>query len=534
MAYLLNHLLTASAQKDPSSPALRYQDEAFDYAALEVRSNRTARALREVGLRAGDRVGLHMKKTADAIVALFGIQKAGGCVVPVGAGMPGPRLRHIVDQCGMRFLIVSAAAHRAIGPVALVGSSLDCIAVIDPPLDDDLPSLGPRQVALPVVEAAQSPEPLSIPTIDRDLAYILFTSGSTGQPKGVMLSHRAVLTFVDWASDRFAIRSDDRLSNHASLSFDLSTFDIFAAMGAGASVTVVPEGLSAFPAKLAGLIEEQAITVWYSVPSVLTMLSSRGGLANRKLDPLRLILFAGEVFPTKHLRKLMLEVPNARFFNLYGPTETNVCTYYEVEEPPEADGQPIPIGRACANTKTVVFDESGQPVSEPGGEGLLYVGGSTLMDGYFGLPAESATTLRSNPLTEGREEFLYCTGDWVRIGDDGEYLFLGRRDHMVKVGGYRVELGEIEAALNSCPGVAEAAAIAVPDDLIGNRIRAVVVATGPDQDVQHVRRHCANLLPTYMVPHEVEFRLALPRTATDKIDRPALLGDTLQRDTPGG
>jgi len=524
-AYLLNHLLTESAQQNPSALALRYQAETLDYGELEGRSNQTARALHEIGVVPGDRVGLHMRKTADAIVALLGIQKAGGCVVPVGADMPAPRIRQIVDQCGMRFLVNSAAAHRAIGAEGLKGSSLECVAVIDEPADD-LPSIGPRHVALPAVQAAQSPEHWSIPTIDRDLAYILFTSGSTGRPKGVMLSHRAVLTFIDWATNRFEIRSDDRLSNHASLSFDLSTFDIFAAMSAGASVTVVPEGLSAFPTKLAGMIEEQAITVWYSVPSVLTMLSSRGGLAGRRIDSLRLVLFAGEVFPTKHLRKLMQEVPKARFFNLYGPTETNVCTYYEVKEPPDADARPIPIGRACSNTKTVVLDETGQPVSEPGDEGLLYVGGSTLMDGYFGLPAESAATLRPNPLTEGREEPLYCTGDWVRIGNEGSYHFLGRRDHMVKVGGYRVELGEIEAALHSCPGVTEAAAIAVPDELIGNRIRAVVVATDPDENVQRVRRHCAGLLPSYMIPHEVEFRTALPRTATDKIDRPALLDNS--------
>ena len=524
MGYLLNHLLTESAGRDPQAPALRYEEEALDYGELEARTNRVARALREVGVRPGDRVGLHLRKTGAAVVALLGIQKAGACVVPVSSGMPAPRVRDIVDQCGMRFLVASEASLRALDPAAFAGSPLVCAVVVDG-TGDQAGRVAPREVGLAEAEAAQVGDPLPIPTIDRDLAYVLFTSGSTGRPKGVMLSHRAVLTFVEWATDELAVRADDRLSNHASLSFDLSTFDIFGAMRAGASVTVVPEGLAAFPSKLAELIERRGITVWYSVPSVLTMMMARGGLARRDLHALRLILFAGEVFPVNHLRELMLALPQARYYNLYGPTETNVCTWYEVTEPPAPDARPIPIGRACANTRTVVLDDDGRVVDHVGAEGLLYVGGSTVMDGYFGRPEETRSRFVRNPEGHGRDEPLYCTGDLVRIDENGDYLFLGRRDHMVKIGGYRVELGEIEAALHGCPGVAEAVAVAVPDEMVGNRIRAVVVASDPALDVQAVKRHCSGLLPPYMVPHEVEFRDGLPRTATDKVDRPALVAE---------
>lgn len=520
MGYLLNHLLSESAARGPEGPALRYEGKTLSYAEVEDRSNRIARSLREVGVAPGDRVGLYLKKDAGAVVVLFAILKAGACVVPVSRGMPLPRLRRIVDQCAMGCLVTSPDILRNLGEDAFPGTSLHCVVVTD----DDAPASvsSPPVFSLPQIEGAQSSDPLPVPTVDTDLAYVLFTSGSTGMPKGVMLSHRAVLNFVNWAGDMFSIRSDDRLSNHASLSFDLSTFDIYAAMRAGASVTVIPETLSAFPAQLAEMIEQEAISVWYSVPSVLTMMVTRGGLGTKRLDALRVILFAGEVFPVGHLRELMLAVPKARYFNLYGPTETNVCTYYEVPGPPEPDARPIPIGRACANTKTVVLDADGAAFTEPGAEGHLFAGGSNLMDGYYGLPAETDAAFRPNPEAHGRSERLYGTGDWVRIAEDGDYIFLGRRDHMIKVGGNRVELGEIEAALHSCPGVAEAVAVAIPDDALGNTIRAVVVAADDALDAPAVKRHCAGLLPPYMVPHEVAFKAALPRTATDKVDRPAL------------
>ena len=523
MGYLLQHLATESAQRAPDAVAVRYEDESLTYAELEQRSNRLARGLQAEGVADGDRVGLHMKKTHDAIVALFAILKTGACVVPVHVATPAARLADIVRQCGMRCLVGSAESCAKLSSPELAAGPLRVAFVTDG---------GPagaggavRLVSMAGAEAAQDGGPVPIATADTDLAYVLFTSGSTGRPKGVMLSHRAVLTFVHWAGDTFAIRADDRLSNHAPLNFDLSTLDIYAAMRAGASVTVIPEGLTTFPVRLAELIDREAITVWYSVPSVLSLLVARGGLAGRDLSRLRLVLFAGEVFPVPQLRELMLAVPAARFFNLYGPTETNVCTYHEVLAPPSADARPLPIGRACANTRTIVLDDGGAEVREPGREGLLYVRGSSVTDGYYGRPEETAASFRVVTLPDGRRQRLYCTGDWVTLDENGDYVFLGRRDHMVKVGGYRIELGEIEAALHTHPSVREAVAIAVPDDRFGSRIKAVVAAD-VTVDERALKRHCLGLLPRYMVPQEIELRDGLPRTATDKVDRPRLVAES--------
>jgi amino acid adenylation domain-containing protein len=521
MGYLLHHFLSASAQRDPDATAVRHLTESLTYGALEARSNQLARALLESGVVAGDRVGIHLGKSLDAIIGLFGVMKAGACYVPVDVNSPGRRLAGIARQCAMKSLITSSAAAAKLSEFA-AESPLQSIFLTDQaaPVDLRLPA---RIYPLAEAIAQQGPEPLDKKGTDQDLAYVLFTSGSTGEPKGVMLSHLNALTFVNWAIDTFGIGPGDRLSNHAPLNFDLSVLDIFAGVKAGACVSLIPDGLSSFPIRLAQLIEEHRLTVWYSVPSVLTLLLTHGKLDARSFSSLRLVLFAGEVFPVKYLRQLMKVVPHPRYFNLYGPTETNVCTYYEVASVPAEETSSIPIGRACANSDVFALDENGHKIDAPGREGLLYARGSTVMQGYFGRPKETQAAFSNNPFATGRDEKIYCTGDWVSMDHEGNFLFLGRKDHMVKTRGYRVELGEIESAVYAHPSVREAVAIAIPDDLLGSRIKVFVVANGETTlTAAEVQAHCATRLPRYMVPEEVEFKEILPRTGTGKVDRPRL------------
>jgi amino acid adenylation domain-containing protein len=519
MAYVLHQLLVESAAHRPDAEAVRLLDQALTYAELEKLSNQLAHALIEVGVAPRDRIGIYLHKSPAAIASIFGIMKTGACYVPVDPNSPGMRLAEIARDCGFRALITSFSLYEKVNAAFLDECPMAAIFFID-----KAPDTAPPAPAFTFAESlpGRPTLPPAIDVIDQDLAYIIFTSGSTGSPKGVMLSHLNAMTFINWACDTFAISSADRLSSHAPLSFDLSVFDIFAAIKAGAAISLVPEGLSAFPVQLSSFIQNQGITVWYSVPMVLTMLT-RGKLHERDLSRLRLVLFAGEVFPIKHLRNLRQMLPAPRMANLYGPTETNVCAWYEVGQISEDRTTPVPIGKACANMTVVAIDEAGNRVVAPSQKGLLYARGSNVMQGYYGRPAESAACFISDPFVQGREEKLYCTGDWVTVDEDGNFLLIGRKDHMIKTRGYRVELGEIEAVLAAHPAVAEAVALAIPDEAVGNAIRAIVATNnrnGPTST--ELKRHCAEKLPPYMVPEEIDFCHILPRTGTGKIDRQRL------------
>ncbi len=527
MAYVLHQLLTESAERRPDAEAVRLLDQALTYAELEKLSNQLAQALIEIGVVSGDRIGIYLHKSPSAIASIFGIMKTGACYVPVDPNAPGLRLAEIARQCGFRVLITSSSLYEKLSAAFSNECPMAAIFFIDKSPDSALPA---PAFTFADTLPSQPVAPPAVNVIDQDLAYILFTSGSTGTPKGVMLSHLNALTFISWACDTFAISATDRLSSHAPLNFDLSVFDIFAAIKAGAAIALVPEGSSAFPIQLSSFIQNQRITVWYSVPMVLRMLTTHGKLHERDLSRLRLVLFAGEVFPIKHLRNLRRMLPQPRMANLYGPTETNVCTWYEVGQIPENQTTPIPIGKACANMAVIAIDEAGRRVLAPGEQGLLYARGSNVMQGYYGRPSESAACFISNPFASGRDEKLYCTGDWVTLDEKGDFLLIGRKDHMIKTRGYRVELGEIEAVMVAHPAVNEAVALAIPDEAIGNAIRAIVtVDDGNSINATELKRHCAEKLPPYMVPEEVEFCDALPRTGTGKIDRQRLLRE---RSTP--
>jgi acyl-CoA synthetase (AMP-forming)/AMP-acid ligase II len=245
------------------------------------------------------------------------------------------------------------------------------------------------------------------------------------------------------------------------------------------------------------------------------------------------VIFAWEVFPARPLTRLISELPGPRYLNWYGPTETNVCTWYEV--PPGAKlSAPVPIGRACANTDAFAVTADGDLVARPGDEGELHVRGPALMSGYWGDAGKTAGVLAGNPFQAAYHELAYRTGDLVTLDEAGEFVFLGRRDGMVKTRGYRVELGEVETALYAHPAVREAAVLPVPDELLGNRLRAVISADdGLTREA--VLDHCRARLPGYMVPDVLEFRQALPRTSTGKVDRAGLTStDTQQCEEAGG
>ena len=487
-----------------------------------------ARALTTSGTRRGDRVAIYLHKSLESLVAIFGILKAGAVYVPLDPNAPPARLAYILSDCGVAAITTSTDMLSGVEELAAAGASFANVVLLDGAGERAQADLvGPRVIEWESVLSESPDAPPPAGTIEKDLAYILYTSGSTGQPKGVMISHQTIFAFLDWCASEFRLTEHDKVTSHAPLHFDLSTFDIFATIRAGATVVVIPEKLSIFPVQLVRLLQDERITVTYLVPSILSMMVNYGNLAGHNLNSLRLVLFAGEVFPKKYLRSLVEVVPDPGYYNLYGPTETNVCTYYRVQKAdlePERT-EPVPIGVACEDMEVFVVDPDGNLVTEPDVEGELWVRGSCVAAGYWGDSAKTDGVFVVNPFQQHFRETVYRTGDIVKFAPDRRnLLYVGRRDHMVKSRGYRIELGEVESAIYSHSHVKEVAVVAVPDDMIGNRIRAFIVPTSLNSiRPSDLEKHCRKQLAQYMIPEEFTIVGSLPKTSTGKVNRPSLV-----------
>jgi amino acid adenylation domain-containing protein len=522
-ARLVHDLLADSAAEHPDRTAVVDGERAITYAELETRSNRLAHLLRECGVRHADRVGLYLEKSLEAVVGIYAILKLGGTYVPLDPAAPPARLAVIAANADLRCLITGAEKADLWTQLRDDGAPVETLIAVNVPNGDLEPPAGVRLLTSSALESQPETPPADVPRSDSDLAYILYTSGSTGVPKGVMLSHLNALAFTDWAADEFGVTAEDRLSSHAPLHFDLSVFDLFAASKAGATLVLVPGQLSLFPADLARWIRDAGISVWYSVPSILTLLVLRGKLTDTQLPALRTILFAGEVFPTKYLHALMQLLPHVRFANLFGPTETNVNTWYEV---PRWEGDPpasIPIGKPVRDVEIFAVKEDGT-IGARGEVGEMYVRGPTVMQGYWGDAERTAATLFRDWGPGSSPYPTYKTGDLAYVDENGDWIFLGRRDSQIKSRGYRIELGDIEAALHEHPSVVECAVVPIPDEVVTNRIKAFVVARDPVAQEDLVNFVCERL-PRYMAPELVEFRDELPRSSTGKVDRRALAAE---------
>jgi amino acid adenylation domain-containing protein len=509
----LHGLFVRSAERWPDRVAA---EEALGgsilYEELDQLSDSVRDHLQQAGVGRGDRVGVQLPKSIDSLATIYGVLKCGAAYVPVDVGFPVERAALIFADCRVSVVVTeksilepltSALAKHRHSPIFL---ALDGVG-------------GGR----PLRSALEGPAPEVGETMegaDDDLAYILYTSGSTGVPKGVMLSHRNALSFIDWCSEAFEPTPLDRFSSHAPFHFDLSILDIFVPMKHGARVVLFGERLGKNPADMARVISETGITVWYSTPSILGLLLQYGKLEEHDYSQLRLVLFAGEVFAVGKLRELVGRIPHPRYMNLYGPTETNVCTFHEI--PPEIPLDrvtPYPIGRVCSGAQAIVVDEAGNEVVK-GEKGALCISGPGVMLGYWELRDRTASVI-----FERQSVRWYRTGDLVVEHQDGVFQFIGRRDRMVKRRGYRIELGEIEAGLHQHPEIDEVAVIALPDEQAGVVIEAVLnCAGGKKLSTIQLKGFCARVLPKYMMPDRFSFVSQLPRTSTDKIDYQSLSG----------
>jgi len=523
MKYLLHHLLSDSAKNYPDKPAVVFGNETTTYQELDDITTKLALSLIDAGIKRRDRVGIYLNKSISSVIAINAVLKAGGIYVPLDPNAPLSRLGYIILNSEIRCVLTSAKKVPNIAKMFPENNPLETIVLMDnsPVQIDDIPVNTIPWSAVNARDTARLKENIGIET---DLAYILYTSGSTGDPKGVMISHLNALTFINWSHDELGIQTTDHISSHAPLHFDLSIFDIFTSIRAGATIFPVPEEFSIFPRRLIHFLQQNKITVWYSVPSVLTHMIVHGNMKSHSFPDMRLILFAGEVFPVKYLRELMEIIPKAEYFNLYGPTETNVCTFYQVKTMEPDTLKPVPIGRACKNMEVFSLDEHGNIITESGKEGELCVRGSCVAQGYWRDRQKTEIYFIRNFLLSDFDEKMYKTGDIVTRDDDGNYHLIGRRDHMIKSRGYRIEIGEIEAALLGHTAVKEVAVVAIPDEHISNRIKAFVVPMPLSKTVTkiEIEQYLSKKIPHYMIPEIIEFCTMLPKTSSGKIDRKLL------------
>lgn len=520
MIYLLHQGLAASAERYPEHPLVRFKGQSFSYADIHQRSTQLAHFLREQGIQRHDRIGIFLNKSVETMIAIYGIMKAGAAYVPIDPRSPLERLATVITDCGIRGLMTAPDKMPILRDLASLQTPLEfALAAAEPDLTFRCYDWG----AIAAFEAETAP---AVSMMSDDLAYIMVTSGSTGKPKYIMHTHDSGLSYTRLSAHLYQINHEDRLSNHSPLHFDMSTLEYLTAVQCGATIVIIPEAYTLFPANLSQLIQDERLTIWYSVPFAIIQLLLRGVLEQRDLSSLRWILYGGEPFSRQHLRPLMERLPNAQVSNVYGPAEVNQCTYYHLPPPNEwpeaADDQPVPIGLACPNAEVLILDEDDGIIQDDNSIGELVVRAPTMMQGYWQRPDLNATAFYRHSIAPDYDAIFYRTGDLGYRRADGLLEFVGRKDHQVKVRGFRVELAEVDHAITAHSDIEEGAAYLVHRDEV-TVIEALAIpraeahATATDL-LAYLRAH----LPHYAVPETLHFVASLPRTGTGKIDRKAL------------
>lgn len=530
MKALLQHWVTEQAERRSDALAIVMGQERMTYGELEQLSNRLARLLRAAGCRRGDRVCFLMPKSPEAIVSILGILKADCMHVPLDPASPAIRLARIVRSCDSRWILSTASSEMKLYELLSEKelSTQLCVGWLDNKnnlKDHPESKFSKRDLALfsGAVPTTQN--------CSEDAAHILFTSGSTGLPKGVVITHANVMHIIEWAVDYFRMNSSDRNSGHPPLHFDLSQFDIFGTFASGAELHLVPPELSLMPNKLAEFIRASELTQWFSVPSVLNYMAKFDVVATDDFPSLKRLLWCGETFPTPALIYWMKRLPKVQFTNLYGPTETTIASsYYTLPECPSDSRAAVPIGTACRGEELLVLNQELQPVG-PGEIGDLYIAGVGLSPGYWNDPEKTNSAFTRRPGTVSPDDRIYKTGDLAKLGEDGLVYYIGRSDSQIKSRGYRIELGEIEAALNALDQLKECAVVAIPSEgFEGMTICAAYVsAKTPKVEPTFLERALRKTLPTYMLPTRWMTFDQLPKNSSGKIDKP-LLRSAFQQD----
>ncbi len=523
MISLLQQLVTKQAEQRPDQVAIVYKQERVTYGQLEEASNQLARLLKDAGSQKGDRVCFLIPKSPAALISILGILKADCTYVPLDTSSPAPRLAKIIEACEPRWVLAG-------GPVTELLDELMAEELRRKATSVGWMEQGGAEGANFKAQFSQEDlrnypgAGLDYQNKITDAAHILFTSGSTGVPKGVVITHDNVLRFINWAVSYFGTKPSDKISSHPPLHFDLSTFDIYGTLSSGAQLHIVPTELNLLPHKLAEFIRNSELTQWFSVPSVLNFMAKADVVKHNDFPLLERLLWCGEVFPTPPLIYWMQRLPHVKFTNLYGPTEATIASsFYTVPECPSDEREQIPIGVACDGEELVVLDEELRPL--PAGEiGDLYIAGVGLSPGYWRDQEKTDSVFLRRPGGADSNDRIYKTGDLAKLGEDGLVYYLGRADSQIKSRGYRIELGEIETALNALGMTEECAVVAINTG--GFEGVAICCAYVPLKEVDssptRMRAELGKVLPNYMMPARWMQFDRLPKNANGKIDRKVL------------
>jgi len=506
--FLLQDSLTHSAARLGAKTALVVEGRSYSYTELCAAAQRLAGALRRLGLERGDRVAIYMDNTWPCVVAIYGALLAGGVFLVINPQTKADKLEFVLDDSDARILLTDSHLQSVFEPVLARAAKL--IATICSGTPPDAPNI----LAFDALLGDGEPKSLLGEAIPLDLAALIYTSGSTGTPKGVMHTHQSMLFAINSLTRYLRLAESDRLLCALPLAFDYGLYQLLMAVALGA--TLVLERSFTFPAQVFARLEEQDVTVFPGVPTIFAMLLAAHAREPLCFPKVTRVTNTAAALPDDFTKRLRSVFPNALLYKMYGLTECKRVSYLE---PELIDSKPGSVGKAIPGTETYLLSPEGQPVP-PGETGILHVRGPHVMLGYWKRPDLSARMLKAGRLPGER---VLCTQDYFRMDEQGFLYFVGRNDDIIKTRGEKVSPVEVENAMHGIPGISQVAVIGVPDELLGQAIRAyVVLENGSSLSAKQIRAQCLARLENYMVPKDISICTELPVTATGKVSKKIL------------
>jgi long-chain acyl-CoA synthetase len=496
------------AARDANRVALVCGPNRYTYGQLGQHAQAVAAALRERGIRRGDRVALYLDNGFEFVAGMLAALRLGGVFMPINPSTKEEKLAYMLGDARASALLTHDSLAQIWSPAVASSPSIRSVFVAGDTIDPG----DARSAVLPWPEAGEAPaDPDSI---DQDLAAIIYTSGSTGQPKGVMLTHLNMVSAARSVSTYLGLRSNDVIMSALPLSFDYGLYQVLMAFRLGASVVL--ERNFSFPVEVLQSMARERVTVFPGVPTMFSLLMAHSNLAAFDLGALRLITNTAAALSEAHIQRLRALFPQAELYSMYGLTECKRVTYLP---PEQLDIRPTSVGRGMPNQEVWLVDDEGRRLPN-GATGELVIRGSNVMRGYWEKPDETAARLKPGPIPG---EVVLYSGDLFRTDSDGWLYFVARRDDIIKSRGEKVSPREVENAISSLQGVFEVAVIGVPDDVLGQAVKAfVTLAPGAHLTERDVIRHCLAHLENFMAPKYVEFVDSLPKTGTGKIKKTGL------------